>query len=188
MLAVCSEVQMVCIWSTWCHCHPIISFSSKIQIGSTFLVPAYPDCPGKEAVKRASVCLFYAWFSTYVFMFKRLVTARPLYFTRSYRHPVHNACYTLDSSLIFPGLLAEKPTKSRSDVVHADCWVHVCDWNESWDGSQDHGQWTLLHAQRRRSWPWRRPWPIYLWGKFDPFIYRVSCCHFAKHFSRVLPT
>jgi len=28
-----------------------VSCSSKIQIGFTFLVPAYPDCPGKEAVK-----------------------------------------------------------------------------------------------------------------------------------------
>jgi len=28
-----------------------VSCSSKIQIGSTFLVPAYPGCPGKEAVK-----------------------------------------------------------------------------------------------------------------------------------------
>jgi len=28
-----SEVQMICIWSSWCHCHPIISCSSKIQNG-----------------------------------------------------------------------------------------------------------------------------------------------------------
>ena len=28
-----------------------VSRSSKIQIGFTFLVPAYPGCPGKEAVK-----------------------------------------------------------------------------------------------------------------------------------------
>jgi len=28
-----------------------VSCSSKIQIGFTFLVPAYPGCPGKEAVK-----------------------------------------------------------------------------------------------------------------------------------------
>ena len=28
-----------------------VSHSSKIQIGFTFLVPAYPGCPGKEAVK-----------------------------------------------------------------------------------------------------------------------------------------
>jgi len=27
---VCSQVQMICIWSSWCHCHPIISYSSKI--------------------------------------------------------------------------------------------------------------------------------------------------------------
>jgi len=28
-----------------------VSCSSKIQIGFTFLVPAYPGCPGKEAVR-----------------------------------------------------------------------------------------------------------------------------------------
>ena len=28
-----------------------VSCSSKIQIGFTFLVPAYPGCPGKEGVK-----------------------------------------------------------------------------------------------------------------------------------------
>jgi len=28
-----------------------VSCSSKIQIGFTFLVPAYPGCPGKEADK-----------------------------------------------------------------------------------------------------------------------------------------
>jgi len=30
---------------------PTVSCTSKIQIGFTFLVPAYPGCPGKEAVK-----------------------------------------------------------------------------------------------------------------------------------------
>jgi len=30
-LSVWSEVQMICIWSTWCHCNPIIFCSSKIQ-------------------------------------------------------------------------------------------------------------------------------------------------------------
>jgi len=29
----------------------------KIQNGLTFLVPAYSGCPGKEAIKRVSVCL-----------------------------------------------------------------------------------------------------------------------------------
>jgi len=38
-----------------CHCHPIISCFVKIQIGLTVLVPAYPGCPKKEAVKRVSV-------------------------------------------------------------------------------------------------------------------------------------
>jgi len=35
-----------------------VSCSSKIQIGFTFLVPAYPGCPGKEAVKWLLLLLF----------------------------------------------------------------------------------------------------------------------------------
>jgi len=35
-LSVWSEVQMICIWSGWCHCHPIISCFIKIHNGFTF--------------------------------------------------------------------------------------------------------------------------------------------------------
>jgi len=55
-LSVRSEVQTICIWSSWCHCHPIISCFVKIQIGLTFLMPSYTRCHGKEAFKRVSVC------------------------------------------------------------------------------------------------------------------------------------
>ena len=58
-LAVWSEVQMICIWFSWCHCHPIVSCFIKIQNGFIFLVPAYPGCPRKEDVERVFVfCLF----------------------------------------------------------------------------------------------------------------------------------
>jgi len=40
-----------------CHCHPIISCFIKIQNGLTFLVSAYPGCPGKQAVKWISVMI-----------------------------------------------------------------------------------------------------------------------------------
>jgi len=33
-----------------------VSCFSKIQIGSTFLVPAHPGSPGQRAVKQACVC------------------------------------------------------------------------------------------------------------------------------------
>jgi len=49
------KVQMICIWSSGCHCHPVISCFIKIQVGLTFLLLAYPGCPRKEAVKQASV-------------------------------------------------------------------------------------------------------------------------------------
>jgi len=35
-LPVWSEVQMICIWSSWCRCHPIISYCHKIQNGLPF--------------------------------------------------------------------------------------------------------------------------------------------------------
>jgi len=54
-LSVWSGMQMICICSSWCHCHPIISCFINIQLGLTFLVPAYQGCPGKEAIKRVSV-------------------------------------------------------------------------------------------------------------------------------------
>jgi len=34
--SVWSEMQMICIRSSWCHCHPIISCFSKIQNGLPF--------------------------------------------------------------------------------------------------------------------------------------------------------
>jgi len=34
-----------------------VSFFTKIQIGFTFLVPAYPGSPGKRAIKRVCVCV-----------------------------------------------------------------------------------------------------------------------------------
>jgi len=49
-LSVWSEVQLICIWSSRCHCHPIISCFIKLCFGFTFLVPAYPGCRGNEAV------------------------------------------------------------------------------------------------------------------------------------------
>jgi len=57
-MSVWSEVQVICIRSSWCHCYPVISCFIKIQIGLTYLVPSDPDFTVKEAIKRVSVlCL-----------------------------------------------------------------------------------------------------------------------------------
>ena len=52
---------VICMWSSWCHCHAIIPCFIKIQNGLTFLMPAYAGCPGKEAVKRVSVTRYSVW-------------------------------------------------------------------------------------------------------------------------------
>jgi len=80
-LSVWSKVQMICIWSTSCHCHYVISCIIKIQIALTFLVPAYPFCSGREAIKWVwtsvlRLCLNYgqfdcvrAYFCVFVYFF-----------------------------------------------------------------------------------------------------------------------
>ena len=55
-LSVCSKVQMICIWSSWCQCCPIIVCFIKIQIGLTFLVPAYHVVLEKRLLNGLSVC------------------------------------------------------------------------------------------------------------------------------------
>ena len=54
-----SGVRRKCIWRMvqLMYCYPIMSCFIKIQFRLTFLVLAYPGCPGKEAVKRASVSI-----------------------------------------------------------------------------------------------------------------------------------
>jgi len=46
-----------------------VSCSSKIQIGFTFLVPAYPGCPGKEAIKWLLLGLYTATFPLFLLEF-----------------------------------------------------------------------------------------------------------------------
>jgi len=55
-MVVCLEQGAVYdfILSSWCHCHPVTSCFIKIQTGLTFLVLAYPGCPGKVVVKWVS--------------------------------------------------------------------------------------------------------------------------------------
>jgi len=58
-LSVWNEVRVICMWSSWCHCHSVISCFFKIQIDLTFLVPTYLGCPRKEPINRVSVWLSY---------------------------------------------------------------------------------------------------------------------------------
>ena len=51
----------LCVWSEDLHMAQLmpqpltVSCFSKIQIGFTFLIPAYPGSPGKMAIKRVCV-------------------------------------------------------------------------------------------------------------------------------------
>ena len=45
---------MLCIWSSWCHCHPIISYSSKIQNGVPFCCRLTQVVPEKRPLNECS--------------------------------------------------------------------------------------------------------------------------------------
>jgi len=49
-LSVWSEVQMICIWSSWWHCHLIISCSRMVYLSGASLL----RLSWKEAIKRMS--------------------------------------------------------------------------------------------------------------------------------------
>ena len=53
-LSVWSDVQIVCIWSSWCHCIPKPHHLLPLLNPDWFYLSGtdLPGCPGKEAVKR----------------------------------------------------------------------------------------------------------------------------------------
>jgi len=53
-----------------------VSCFSKIQIGFTFLVPAYPGSPGQKAVKRVCVCVCVCTSSSNAFSALTLLVGR----------------------------------------------------------------------------------------------------------------
>jgi len=61
-----SKAQVICIWSNWCQCHPIISCFIKVQIGLTWhltCIVAMQVFLKKEAIERVSV-IMYQWQKT----------------------------------------------------------------------------------------------------------------------------
>ena len=68
---ICLEVQVICIWSNWCLCYPIIYCFSKIHIPQcvTSLMLAYPGCPGKRPLNGCSSSMVVEqWQRWHIFM------------------------------------------------------------------------------------------------------------------------
>jgi len=64
-LSVWSKVQLICIWCSWCHCHPVILCFIKIQNSSGFLVLTYlvvlkkrllNTCSNKSKSNKSKLC------------------------------------------------------------------------------------------------------------------------------------
>jgi len=39
-------MQMICTWSSWCHCHQSSVVWFKSRYGLSFLLSSYPGCSG----------------------------------------------------------------------------------------------------------------------------------------------
>jgi len=70
-----------------------VSCFSKIQIGFTFLVPAYPGSPGQRAVKRVCVYIYrpHLPYSVHVCISAHLTSEVPVYFVNAFCRllPIH---------------------------------------------------------------------------------------------------
>jgi len=73
-----SEVQFICTWSSWCHCYHPLSRFIKIQNCFTVLLSAYPGCPGKEALKRVTVCREQNY-KSYIYLLTFFIVVLPEY-------------------------------------------------------------------------------------------------------------
>ena len=77
---------------------------SKIQIGFTFLVPAYLGSPGKRAVKRMCVCVYNSFFQSLFFGFPLVFPLLHSHFTQLFlsnhkicpQHLILYCCNTYD--------------------------------------------------------------------------------------------
>ena len=97
-----------------------------MQTGLTFLVPAYPGYPGKEAVKRMSVCL-------------------PM--STEYNHKVHKQ----QNKLTFTFPADKDKSEARADIAplaHRTAWCsRVCTINKHWTCNEQ-SPLHSLHPQR----------------------------------------
>jgi len=76
-----------------------VSCFSKIQIGFTFLVPAYPGGPGKRAVIRGCVCVFQHCLS-----YDASSNPSKIFFTRLLIDTAHIACGSTKLSAVCPSV------------------------------------------------------------------------------------
>jgi len=132
-LSVWSEVQVIGVWCSWCHCHLILSCFIKIQIGLIFLVPDYPGCPENEAINRClgfPLLVFLHLFQTCVFsqdrpiLFMSLTPILPCLHRAS---PLISAQRLIQSVSLFTTL---KPSESTFGVTRltgfsANSYVYV---------------------------------------------------------------
>ena len=71
-LSVWSKVQIVCIWSSWCHCYPKTP-SSLASFKSRLVLPfSYPGCPGNRLLNGCSSSSINVLYSP---SFSKVVTA-----------------------------------------------------------------------------------------------------------------
>ena len=60
MVLFWSEVQITCIWFSWCHCHPIMSASAKSSMSSVrFLRAGCPSWHPTNSVKALKAMSYY---------------------------------------------------------------------------------------------------------------------------------
>jgi len=101
---------MICIWSGWCHCHPIISCFSKIQNGLPFWCRLTQVVLEKKAIKCVCmcVCIFYRALCMLLWWYcKDCIQKQAIWMV----HYLVHGCCSLSCVMTFCGVILGKYVK-----------------------------------------------------------------------------
>jgi len=59
MVAIWIKLQMICKWSSWCHCYPHHLLCYQNLKSVILLVQDYPEFSGKDAIKCVCIYMYY---------------------------------------------------------------------------------------------------------------------------------
>jgi len=120
MIICRSEVQVICIWSSWCHCHPIISCSPKIQNGLPFWCRLTQVVLEKRPLNECSVVVLFTTGHFYMCVFfKETIIIRKF---------IMHTCIVCEFKF-FTSVLSDCVVFLRNNVDACMCQREACLWH-----------------------------------------------------------
>ena len=127
-LPVCSKMQMFCMWFSWCHCHPITSCFSKIQMVLCFWYQFTQVVLEKRPLNGNSYCRWYICYS-FVNMLSRfdVMCFQLMAVLENFRFFSHQIFRGSEVKYSKVGFLALTPHQTSTQIL----WQSITGWLRS---------------------------------------------------------